>query len=50
MTANELINFLENMPKDALIILRHDLVGNEHEVVAVEYNERSNKATIREIY
>ena len=49
MTVQELIDYLEKMPKDALIILRHDLVGNEHEAVSVEYNDRDNTATLREI-
>lgn len=49
MTVKELIDCLEKMPKDALIILHHDLVGNEHEAISVEYNDRDNTATLREI-
>lgn len=50
MTVQELIDYLGKMPKDALVILRHDLVGNEHEAVSIEYNDRDNTATLREIY
>ena len=49
MTVQELIDYLEKMPKNALVMLRHDLVGNEHEAVVVEYDEKSNTATLWEI-
>ena len=50
MTVQELIDYLEKMPKDALVMLHHDLVGNEHEAVAVECDERGNTVTLLEIY
>lgn len=49
MTVQELIDCLIGMPKNASVIIRHDLVGNEHEVVSVEYNDRNNTVLIREV-
>lgn len=49
MTAQELIDCLMEMPKNASVIICHDLVGNEHEIVSVVYNDRNNTVLIREV-
>ena len=49
MTVQELIDCLMRMPENASVIICHDLVGNEHEVVSVEYNDRNNTVLIREV-
>lgn len=49
MTVQELIDCLIGMPENASVIIRHDLVGNEHKVVSVEYNDRNNTVLIREV-
>lgn len=49
MTVQELIDCLTEMPENASVIICHDLVWNEHEVVSVEYNDRNNAVLIREV-
>lgn len=47
MTVQELIDLLAKIPKDAPVMIRHDLVGDEHEALSVVYN--GNTVTLREI-
>lgn len=38
MTVQELIDYLEKMPKDASVMIRHELVGDEHDVQSASYD------------
>ena len=48
MTVKELIEVLEDMPKDAEVRLKHDLVGNEQYAEKVEL-DKYGRVWIREI-
>lgn len=48
MTVEELIELLSKMPKDAIVILKHDLIGSEHFVESIELKD-DNRVWIREI-
>lgn len=47
MTVQELIDLLVKMPKDAPVMIRHNLVGDKHEVVSVAYD--GSIVTLQEI-
>jgi len=48
MTVRELIEILSKMPQDAVIKVKHDLVGDEHFVEKVEL--KNDFVWIKEIY
>ena len=48
MTVKELIEVLENLPEDAEVRLKHELVGSEHYAEKVELDEYG-RVWIREI-
>ena len=48
MTVKELMELIADMPSDAIVVLKHELVGDEHTAEALEYNPRRNVVVIHE--
>ena len=49
MTVQELKEKLNGMPDDACVMVKHDLVGYEHYVEAIIYNEKDYWSDFRGI-
>lgn len=50
MSVQELREMLSNIPEDVEIKVRHELIGDEHYVVNVEYDGEHRVLWIRETY
>lgn len=49
MNVYDLIEALHRLPEDTVVVVRHELVGNEHEVNHVEYDEKHGVLILHEI-
>lgn len=50
MTVKELINALENLPKEADVMMDINLCGDEHFACEINYNERNNTVEISDTF
>ena len=48
MTVDELKELIADMPGDAIVLLEHELIGDEHEAVSAEYNSTRNAVILHE--
>ena len=50
MTVKELIDLLTELPEEAIVMISHDLICDEHELVDVQGPDSDNRVWLREIY
>lgn len=50
MTVLELKRLLQRIPDNAIVIVKHDLIGDEHSAEKIEYDGKTNIVYIRETF
>ena len=50
MSVKELMELLDGVPEDAEIMVRHELIGDEHSAARIEYDKNKNIVWIHEIF